>query len=241
MKVRVRATKQLPVSPFTEADEVVFTEKIHGTWVCFGWHPDVGKIVNSKGLSAKGLAFKFNEKNESNLYMRALENTRDREGLDIIDRIKSVLEQEGTPHNEITDYTNTAFYVLGEVYGKGVQDLSYGTQQPEVRFFDLHVGDPNQVQENISEYGFISYDPMKEMIERVGGTMTPELYRGPFSEDVMWQYTSGTESVSGNNFNMREGIVIRPTVEAFDAELGRMIAKNVSEEYLLRKSGTEFN
>ena len=39
--------------------------------------------------------------------------------------------------------------------------------------------------------------------------------------------------------HMREGVVIRPTEERYVDRLGRLILKLVSEEYLLRKGGTE--
>lgn len=232
LRYDIEDIKKFP-DAFSENDHVVFTEKIHGTWLCVGWHPDVGKIVNSKGLSAKGLAFKFNENNQSNLYLRALEQTVDQNGDDIIDRAVGTIEVWG--------YHNTPVYVLGEIYGKGVQDLSYGTQHPQVRFYDVHIGDQNDTMKDPESYGFLNFDRAKTLIDFVGGTFVPVLYQGPFSEDVMWQYTSGTETVSGNNFNLREGIVIRTTQEAFDVELGRMIAKNVSEDYLLRKNATEYN
>lgn len=212
-----------------EGEQVVFTEKIHGTWVCYGYHPDVGKIVCSKGLSFKGLAFKFNEKNQNNLYMRALEQTKDDEQNDVIDRLLNMYGDK------------TPIYLLGEVYGKGVQDLSYGTQTPHVRFFDLHFGDQNQVNENIHEFGYASVDLLNGVLYKLNVDSVPHLYRGPFSENVMEQFTNGYESVSGSQFNIREGIVIKPVHETYDAVLGREILKSVSEDYLLRRGGTEYN
>lgn len=40
---------------------------------------------------------------------------------------------------------------------------------------------------------------------------------------------------------MREGIVIRPVLERRHDALGRVQLKSVSDDYLLRKGGTEYN
>jgi len=40
---------------------------------------------------------------------------------------------------------------------------------------------------------------------------------------------------------MREGVVVKPLFERYDDEIGRVALKSVSEEYLLRNKGTEFN
>jgi RNA ligase (TIGR02306 family) len=78
---------------FVEGEEVVMTEKLHGTWTCLGHNVNLPgykiavehgtmlilqpvtncKIVTSKGMSGQGLAFKFNDANVGNLYMRSLQ------------------------------------------------------------------------------------------------------------------------------------------------------------------------
>ena len=69
----------------------------------------------------------------------------------------------------------------------------------------------------------------------------PVLYRGPFSRAVMAEHTDGREVVSGKALHIREGIVMRPRIERRHDELGRVQLKSVSEKYLLRKGGTEYN
>lgn len=69
----------------------------------------------------------------------------------------------------------------------------------------------------------------------------PVLYRGPYSKEIMWQYTDGKETVSGTESNIREGIVMRPVVERYHDEIGRVQLKNVSDDYLTRKGkSTEY-
>lgn len=211
---------------FEDGERVVMTEKIHGTWCCFGWHPDlvdhkVNYLVTSKGLSGDGLAFKFNEANENNLYIRALHSTNIGE-TNVIDRLKYYFK-DGLP-----------CYILGEVYGQGVQDLQYGSNAPAFRVFDIYRGYPGQGS-------YMNAFALKNICKEIEVAMVPELYRGDFSKEIMMEMTSGKETVSGEEVNMREGIVIRPFTERYDVMLGRVILKSVSTEYLLRKGGTEFN
>jgi len=207
-----------------EGEEVTFTEKLHGTWCCFGHHPSVpSAIVSSKGISDKGLAFKFNKANENNLYIKALDSTKDENGLNVLCRVMETLGND------------LAFYILGEVFGRGIQDLHYGLTSPTFRVFDVYIGEPGHGT-------YLNKDELKKFCEQYKIKRVPTLYRGPFSKDVMEEYTNGKETFSGKECNIREGIVINPKEERRDPEIGRVILKSVSEKYLLRKGNpTEFN
>ena len=196
-------------------EPVVMTEKLHGTWCCLGWHPDHGPIVTSKGLSDRGLALILDDANAGNLYVRtwrafeaAFETARARVAAD------------GQP-----------FYVLGEVYGRGVQDLHYGERNPSFRVFDVYVGQPGQGR----------YLAPEEVETSLRGPfpLVPVLYRGPFSTRVMLEHTDGTTALGAGH--VREGVVVRPAAERRSPEIGRVILKSVSGDYLTRKGGTEFN
>jgi len=211
-----------------EGETVVMTEKVHGTWCCFGYHPDVDHpIVTSKGLSEDGLIFKLNERNENNLYVRALRGT-EIDGHDVIARIQQ----------ETLFGAWRSFYILGEVYGQGVQDLHYaanaGVGAPPFRVFDIYLGEPNHGR-------FLNHDEMLLVCMHLGLDTVPMLYNGPFSKQVMLEHTDGRETVSGEEINIREGLVVKPAFERKDPELGRVILKSVSEKYLLRKKATEYN
>ena len=52
--------------------------------------------------------------------------------------------------------------------------------------------------------------------------------------------TDGRETISGKGAHVREGAVVRPRVERRDDRVGRVQLKSVSEKYLLRDGGTEF-
>ena len=213
---------------FKDGEYVVATEKLHGTWCCYGIHVSQVdgeriSVVTSKGLSAKGLAFKFYEKNmRSNLYLQVLERSRDTEDEDILERLESWMFD-----NDVEE----PVYLLGEIFGRGVQDLGYGEPVPVFRLFDVYVGQPGQGR-------YMGVEEKSVLAKELNIDTVPFLYRGPFSMEKMEELRDG-QDFSGSN--IREGIIILPLEEREDLELGRVQLKFVSPAYLLRKGGTEFN
>ena len=200
---------------FQEGEPVVVTEKLHGTWCCLGWHPGPGPIVTSKGMSDKGLRLKLNDANQNNLYVRTW---RAQEAA--FEQARARLASGGEP-----------FYILGEVYGRGVQDLHYGEPNPAFAVFDAHIGQPGQGR-------YLSQDELEQHLADLFPSV-PVLYRGPFSEAMLNDCTDGATALGGGH--LREGVVVRPVVERDSSEFGRVILKSVSGDYLTRKGGTEFN
>lgn len=221
---------------FEEGEEVVVNEKIHGSWCCIGVVPkeeasdDAGRfIITSKGLSSKGQALKLNEKNEDNVYIRAARK------YDLLEKLLS--EKKGY------------YYILGEVFGKKVQDLEYGAEKNDIffRVFDIYKGEPKR---GVHGGRFLNDEELEEEIENFGLERVPVLYRGEFSEDIVSELVDGHETVSGEREHIREGVVVRPTEERyvtdFDSEDpvrlpmgGRVQLKWKSQDYLLRNEGTE--
>jgi RNA ligase (TIGR02306 family) len=216
-----------------DGEPVVMAEKIHGTFAAFG-KVAFDYIVHSKGLGGRGLAFKLNEANANNLYVRQFQQAGGKQILDAI--VEYINYDSGQVFLSDRPYPEPIF-ILGEIFGKGVQDLDYGFNKPEFRIFDIKSGDD-----------YLDYDYIVKMISDINASgavniqMAPVLYTGPFSKDVMETYTNGKETVSGSVTNVREGIVIRPAVERRDDTIGRVMLKSVSVDYLLRKGDvTEFN
>ena len=73
--------------------------------------------------------------------------------------------------------------------------------------------------------------------------MAPRLYDGPYSIDVVTKLAYGPELVSGTEANIREGVVVRPAADNPDIVFNgvRKIGKFVSDDYLTRRGGTEYN
>ena len=126
--------------------------------------------------------------------------------------------------------------VFGEIYGPGVQDTDYGVPAGDIgyRVFDI-----------TDDGDYLDYDIVKCMCDNNQVELAPLLYKGPFSQRMVEELTSGpTTLVSPEGikckFKGREGIVITPVVEAYSEVLGgRMILKSKSADYLDRKGAQD--
>ena len=124
--------------------------------------------------------------------------------------------------------------IFGEVFGAGVQDLTYGADGRRETLgyavFDVSAeidGTPRWL------------DPAELLDGEL--PLVPRLYEGPYDVERVLEVASGRETVSGRQLHLREGVVIRPAVERYSAVTGgRAIAKAVSPAYLTRKGGTEY-
>lgn len=211
---------------FQDGEEVVLTEKIHGVLLAVGAAPerlarlDAGHYqgrawVSSKGLLAQRLAFDHRSEDAPNVYLRASHQ----------------LDLPAIAMGWAESFDDIVF-VLGEAFGQGIQDLGYGavSASPSFRVFAVVVG--NRFLDDAELEALLAASPLER---------APVLYRGPYSLATVLAYTSGKESVSGEQRHLREGVVVTPVRERQDFEIGRAAVKSVSEEYLLRKGGTEFS
>jgi RNA ligase (TIGR02306 family) len=131
--------------------------------------------------------------------------------------------------------------VFGEVFGQGVQDLGYGAQArselPGYAAFDVAYADRS---------GAVRWLDAEEFADVLGAPdialpVVPTLYRGPYVEAELLALAEGRETVSGTAAHLREGLVVRPARERYSEIVGgRAIGKIVSEAYLTRKGGTEY-
>jgi RNA ligase (TIGR02306 family) len=175
-------------------------------------------IVHSKGLGASGLAFQNVPANDGNLYVRTLRHLLDN-GLE--DKLQTMSQE----------YGGKSIAVIGEIFGKGVQDLAYGLDRPEFRMFDVRVGDKYLTQIKLRI----------ECVHNLGIDLVPTVYEGPFDIAALEAVRDGRTMLGGTN--IREGIVVRSATEARHEIHGRKICKFISPDYLLRKSkdATEYN
>ena len=222
---------------FEIGEPVVASEKLHGSFCCIRYVPNLNHpemfgsngdiLVHSKGLGAQGLAFKNNESNNGNIYVQTIRGLI-LNGFDT--KIRTVV-QELAAEAMNASLPEMSVAILGEVYGRGVQDLHYGLDKPGFRVFDILLGDNTWA----TKIGMLS------ICERLGLEMVPELYVGPFDLAALEKVRNGKTMLGGDN--VREGIVVRSSTEATHPYHGRKIAKMISQNYLLRKSkdATEYN
>lgn len=201
---------------FAPGDPVTVDEKLHGTACCLTFHAATGEVhVTSKGLGAQRFALK---EADGNLYWRAVRGyglpalAADLAGRLGADRIG----------------------IYGEVYGRGVQDLGYGTEArgglPGYAAFDVCADIGGQLR---------WLDPATLPMGAL--PLVPRLFEGPFDLDTVLELARGTETVSGRGLYLREGVVVRSAESRYSPVLGgRAIAKVVSDAYLTRKGGTEY-
>jgi RNA ligase (TIGR02306 family) len=221
---------------FKPSEPVIATEKLHGTFAAFCFWPglDNSELLNgewfaySKGLGSQGLVFKNNKANANNLYQRYLVNGG------IVEKLEEHFNKVWGAQrmNAFTYSRQWPITILGEIFGRGVQDLAYGQTAPSFRVFDVYVGEPG------SGF-FLPWEELVAWCEQVGLDMVPVLYEGAFDETALVALRDGKDAIS--NSNVREGIVIKSTTNRTCDELGRVMLKMVSPDYLLRKNGTEYN
>lgn len=195
-----------------DGEPVVMTEKIHGTFCQIAVMPDGARIVASKGLGAKGLAFKEPGKTT---YQQAANRC---------DVANNVRRSAAWGNLE-------AYIVCGEVFGAGIQDLHYGAARgvPGFRVFDVcEVGGGGTRT-------WLDDAALGRFCDVTGLARVPVLYRGPFSRDALAQHTTGPTTFGG--VHIREGVVVRPCIERAHPDLpcgGRVQFKSVSDAYLFR-------
>lgn len=248
--VDIENIKRYP-DAFTEGETVWVSEKIHGTcllatvvlnitethdWetgIADGTEYDINRVlVSSKGLAEKHLAL---TENSDNLYWRAVNGYKVRElALEIADYF--------TNSGSLDERLVESVGIYGEVYGSGIQDLGYAVKGkgtlPGFAVFDARV----KLTDGTSFWvdAFILNDD--EGVLETEIPKVPTLYVGPYSIEKIAEVANGMESVSGTEANIREGVVIRPESETTSEALfgQRKIAKFVTEAYLTRKGGTEY-
>ncbi|MFF3847609.1 RNA ligase (ATP) [Streptomyces sp. NPDC002328] len=204
---------------FEPGEQVVLTEKLHGSACLMTYVADEERVyASSKGFGGKSLALKEEARN---LYWRAVR------GHGVAETAARIAERLGARRVGI----------FGEVYGAGVQDLTYGAdgRREDLGYAVFDV--------SVEVGGAVRWLDSAEVVEVLDGELplVPRLFEGPYDSAEVLALASGRETVSGRGLHLREGLVIRPAVERYSPVTGgRAIAKAVSAAYLTRKGGTEY-
>jgi RNA ligase (TIGR02306 family) len=214
--IDIENVKKFP-NVFEEGEEVVVTEKIHGT--CTIFHFDVERDqfqVSSKGLAQKHLALK---ESDTNLYWRMAQQHN----------VEKYLRHLVGGRNKIRTIT-----VYGETYGPGVQDLGYDAVagHPAWRMFGVTT---------LKDDGEKVYFHPRSL-PRLGGFFdwmsVPILYRGPYQHSVFEFMAEGDSEIADN---IREGLVVTADPPRHSDVLdGPAVVKFISTRYLTRKDGSEY-
>lgn len=209
---------------FAPGEAVVATEKIHGTACLFTYVREGDRVlVSSKGVGGQSLALAPEGRN---LYWRAV--TR----FDLAAVARRVAEH--------LDAARVGFF--GEVYGDGVQDLHYGAAANRDETLGYALFDV-VVDAGTAPARWLDHAEVDDLWDELALTVprVPVLYSGPYDAGLLLALADGSETVSGLETGIREGLVVRAAAERFSEVVGgRAIGKIVSAGYLLREGGTEY-
>jgi len=117
-----------------------------------------------------------------------------------------------------------------EIVGKGIQSFNYGFDKHRVFVYDV-------MKDGI----YLDYDDAKKYCQEKEIEMVPELYRGPYSEEVIHKLRNANDHELDKNVPCREGVVFKPIKERNSHQIGRVILKAISDEYYMQKDVTDFH
>jgi RNA ligase (TIGR02306 family) len=199
-------------------EEVVFTEKLHGTNMTVAVGPGLDEPNELAFVCSRRMAIK---ESELNVYWRAAAKH------DLVFKLRSMLSD-----NQISAEWDveqgaepiTSMGIHGEVVG--VQDLKYGYVNGDIGFYAFDISINGK---------FVNYDVFVNLCDDYDIPRVPELYRGPYHYDTLVGLAEGASRLAGH---LREGGVVKPVIERSDLSAGRVAFKLVSEAYLTRQGDT---
>ena len=122
--------------------------------------------------------------------------------------------------------------LYGEIYGPGIQDLTYGVPTGEVGFRAFDIAVDNK---------YLDYSDFKALCVDHDIAIVPELYTGPYSIDTATALAAGKTTLmqNPNKNDWLEGVVVRTTREQATQHLHRAVVKFINPDYLTRQNATE--
>lgn len=215
----------------TEGEEVIVTEKLHGTNCRVGF---VAKPLEHETLPVySGIPAVDDAKEEMEMVrMAGSRGLRRKEPEDAaamrnntywfpwtIEGVEALLK-------ELFLQGHDQAILYGEIFGASIQSYNYSQPGIAFRAFDLMI-----------DGSFVNYDTFVAQCEAHGIEMVPLLYRGPFALATVKELSDGESLVGGKHG--REGVVVKPAQERTDAKIGRVILKYVGDTYLFGKAAEQ--
>lgn len=118
--------------------------------------------------------------------------------------------------------------VWGEIFGPGIQDLHYGQKEPSLAVFDIY---------DIASQQWMSHRAVEDFCIRHNLPTVPVVYEGPLDDALL--RTLAEQPSHYDPAQIREGLVIAHQDSNIVTHIGRLKLKLISEQYYLRKNGTE--
>jgi len=188
---------------FSEKDNVIVTEKIHGTNCRIGF---VNNIQVAGSMELRRKKPENQDDMERSIYWSPW-------NLLAVQKLMNFLKRE---HNVVIMY--------GEVYGGSIQSLDYGRPKGKgfgYKAFDLKV-----------DGKFLDWLEFNSICCEYEVSTVPLIYQGPFIYKDILQMADGKTLVQ-KDLHMREGVVVKSIKEKIHPKIGRSILKYIGTEYSL--------
>lgn len=196
---------------FEEGELVVINEKIHGTSFRAGYVPIKQTLLNK--LFNKGThEFVYGSHNVQKTCLSGKGFYEQ----DVYGQIAELYK--------LADILPKGYVLYGEIYGKKIQELTYGMEGINVVFFDLKKDDK-----------YVDYMEFYEFCVSRNLPIVPMLYFGIYNKNLLKIHTDEKTTLGNNLEQIREGCVIKPQQEKFNNSCGRKILKSISADYLLKR------
>lgn len=207
---------------FIEGEEVIVSEKIHGSHIRMMSAPFYANTLLKKLKKFLRLAPAYE-------FVYGSNNVELTNKLLYSGFYKTNIYAEMVHKYQLQDKIPPNVALHGEVIGDGVQKgYTYGCASGERRvvFFDVKV-DGKYLDPIAAEHFILS----------LGLEFVPVLYRGPFNKEKILSLTKG-DSVYCKTQKIREGVVVKPIQES-SCFIGRKVLKYISDNYLLNNQDDE--
>ena len=211
---------------FNDEDVVVITEKIHGCNARYG-NLEISVSGNQPLLDRVYLWIKKNVFKQTHEFVYGSHNVQITFNSNRNSFYGEDVWGEVAKRYDFANNIPEGCIIYGEIYGEGIQDLTYGVNGTDIAIFDIK-----------KDGQYIPWNEVVFFCARHGWKTVPELYIGYYKDNILKQCTEGKSEFCPSQ--IREGCVAKCLNEDTDPTIGRKILKSVSETYLLRKGATEY-
>lgn len=217
---------------FAEGEEVYISEKLHGTSFRGGWVPTAAdrwwkKVLKLLRLLPK-FEFVFGSRNQQLSNQLIADNYYTRRG---VGNVYAKMVKE----NRLKEKLDRGEVLYGEIVGPGIQKgYSYGLNEGYHCLYAYDI---------MKDGVYMDAKPFIKRTNEMAIPRVPMLHIGKFAMDLANKLREGLTSIDGPCFpagDIREGVVIKPLVERQDPRVGRVVAKFINDDYLLRDN-SEFH
>lgn len=245
---------------FEEGEEVVCTEKIHGTNCRIGFI-DNERLAGSMRIRRAWPTYQLKRIDIDSIivnklgekFIKILPENPEQISKDIDKKIREAGVKRSDLYQNVEVESIDDQRIIASIYWfpwtiKEVRDLLENISCNPVILYGEVYGESIQslgygIQK--SQLGFrafdlkingrwLNYDDFSEVCEKYGVETAPVLYRGPFNIAKIKEISDGKTTLAADH--IREGTVVRPVIERSHPDVGRLIMKYLGDTYLLSKN-----